>query len=95
MAASCGSRPLCGSRSAADAISDNCSSSLVTRAGVPVSPPSALSLSFTAVEAFVELALLLGDAIDVGIELFELGELRLGSGEAIGYVSRNGALGAI
>ena len=37
-------------------------------------------------EAFVELALLLGDAIDVGIELFELGELGLGSGEAIGYV---------
>ena len=95
MAASCGSRPLCGSRSAADDISDSCSSSLATRAGAAGVAALGAELVVDRIEAFVELALLLGDAIDVGVELLELGELRLGGGEAIGDVGRNGALAAI
>ena len=48
MAASCGSRPGCGSRSTAEDISESCSSSLATRAGAPLSPLSVCSLLLTA-----------------------------------------------
>ena len=95
MAASCGRRPLCGSRSAADDISDSCSSSLATRAGAAGVAAFGAELVVDRIQAFVELALLLRDAVDVGVELLELAELRLGGGEAIGDVGRNGPLAAI